>query len=157
MDLSKYHHTDSVTVNAAPDAVYELVADVTRIGEFSPVCKSAHWTDDDRTTFTGDNVTPEMQWTTHCRVVNDIPGEEFTFLNCGMDGQRELVQWSYTFAAEGDGTVVTEQWQVLPGYGEFMHSVAPDMDVEAYLDGVVPNTHAGMAETLAKLKATAEQ
>jgi len=157
MDLSKYHHTDTVTVNAAPDAVYELVADVTRIGEFSPVTKSAAWTDDANITFTGDNVTPEMQWTTHCRVDVATPGKEFTFTNCGMDGQRELVQWSYTFAAEGDGTVVTEQWQVLPGYGEFMNSVAPDMDVEAYLDGVVDTTHAGMAETLAAIKATAEQ
>ena len=46
---------------------------------------------------------------------------------------------------------------MLPGYGEFMHSVAPDMDVEAYLDGVVDKTHAGMAETLAAIKATAEK
>jgi len=157
MDLSKYAHTDSVTVAAAPEAVYALVADVTRIGEFSPVTKSAAWTDDANTTFTGDNVTPEMQWTTHCRVDVAEPGKEFTFTNCGMDGQRELVRWSYTFAAEGDATVVTEEWQVLPGYGEFMHSVAPDMDVEAYLDGVVPRTHEGMAETLANLKATAER
>jgi ribosome-associated toxin RatA of RatAB toxin-antitoxin module len=156
MDLSKYNHTDSVTVNAAPEAVYDLVADVTRIGEFSPVCKSAQWTDDAHTTFTGDNVTPEMQWTTHCRVDVAERGEEFTFTNAGMDGQRDLVRWSFTFAHVGDGCEVTEHWQVLPGYGEFMHSVAPDMDVEAYLDGVVPNTHAGMAETLAKLKAAAE-
>ncbi len=155
MDLSKYHHTDSVTVNAAPEAVYALVADVTRIGEFSPVTKSATWTEEG-STFTGDNVTPEMSWTTHCRVDVAEPGKEFTFTNCGMDGNSELVQWSYAFAGEGDGTVVTEQWQVLPGYGEFMHSVAPDMDVEAYLDGVVDKTHAGMAETLANLKATAE-
>jgi hypothetical protein len=35
--------------------------------------------------------------------------------------------------------------------------VAPDMDVEAYLDGVVDKTHAGMAETLAAIKATAEK
>ena len=157
MDLTKYRHTDSIDIAASPEAVYALVADVTRMGEFSPVCKSAHWTDDDQTTFTGDNVTPEMQWTTHCRVVTDLPGEEFTFINCGMDGQRELVRWSYGFSAVGDGTTVTEEWQVLPGYGEFMSSVAPDMDVEAYLDGVVPETHEGMAATLAALKATAEK
>jgi hypothetical protein len=157
MDLSKYTHTDSVMVNATPDAVYALVADVTRIGEFSPVTKSAQWTDDARTTFAGDNVTPEMQWTTRCRVVTAEPGQEFTFVNCGMDGQRELVRWSYTFAPEGDATSLTEHWQVLPGYGEFMHSVAPDMDVEAYLDGVVDRTHEGMAATLAAIKATAEQ
>ena len=153
MDLSKYTHVDSITVNASPDAVYELVSDVTRIGEFSPVCKRAYWTDDAQTTFVGDNVTPEMEWSTHCRVVNDLPGEEFTFINCGMDGQRELVQWSYSFEADGDGCRVTEAWEVLPGYGEFMNSVAPDMDVEAYLDGVVPRTQEGMAATLAAILA----
>lgn len=157
MPYSKYHHTASVSVNAAPEAVHALVADITRIGEFSPVCKTAQWTDDAHTTFTGDNVTPEMQWTTHCRVDVNEPGKEFTFTNCGMDGQRELVRWSYRFAPEGDGTVVTEEWQVLPGYGDFMKSVAPDMDVVAYLDGVVPHTHEGMAATLAAIKATAEQ
>lgn len=157
MTLAKFNHTDSITVSASPEAVYDLVSDVTRIGEFSPVCKKAYWTDDDHTTFVGDNVTPEMSWSTHCRVITDLPGEEFTFINCGMDGERELVQWSYTFAAEGDGCVVTEKWQVLPGYGEFMNSVAPDMDVVAYLEGVVPRTHEGMAATLAAIKATAEK
>ena len=91
MDLTKYQHSDSVTVDARPDAVYALVADITRMGEFSPVCKSAAWLDDDHTTFTGDNVLPDMQWTTTCRVDVAEPGKEFTFTNLGMDGSRELV------------------------------------------------------------------
>ena len=41
MDLAKYRHSDSVDIDAAPAAVYALVADITRMGEFSPVCKSA--------------------------------------------------------------------------------------------------------------------
>src|SRR5881227_1536627 len=86
MDLTKYQHRDSVTVNAAPEAVYAVVADITRIGELSPVCKRAQWTDDDHTRFTGDNETPERQWTTHCRVDVAEPGKEFSFINCGMDG-----------------------------------------------------------------------
>jgi ribosome-associated toxin RatA of RatAB toxin-antitoxin module len=156
MDLTKYQHSDSVTIDAAPEAVYALVADVTRTGEFSPVCKSAQWLDDDHTTFTGDNVLPEMQWSTTCRVDTAEPGKEFTFTNLGMDGSRELVRWSYRFEPAGDGTTVTEQWEVLPGYGDFWASVAPDSNVEDYLDSVVDRTHSGMAETLANLKATAE-
>jgi carbon monoxide dehydrogenase subunit G len=156
MDLTKYRHADSIDVDAPPEAVYALVADITRIGEFSPVCKSAQWVDDDRTRFTGDNVLPDMQWTTTCRIDVAEPGKEFTFTNLGMDGSRELVRWSYEFSATGDGTTVTERWEVLPGYGEFWASVAPDSNVEDYLDTVVERTHSGMAETLANLKRVAE-
>jgi ribosome-associated toxin RatA of RatAB toxin-antitoxin module len=156
MDLTKYRHTDSVAIDAAPEAVYALVADVTRMGEFSPVCKSAQWLDDDHTTFTGDNVLPDMEWTTTCRVDVAEPGEEFTFTNLGMDGARELVRWSYTFAPVDGGSTVSEHWEVLPGYGDFWASVAPDASLEDYLDSVVDRTHSGMAETLANIKAVAE-
>jgi hypothetical protein len=33
----------TVHVEAPPEAVYDLVADVTRIGEFSPECRRAEW------------------------------------------------------------------------------------------------------------------
>jgi carbon monoxide dehydrogenase subunit G len=156
MDLTKYRHSDSVAVDAPPEAVYALVADVTRMGEFSPVCTSAQWLDDDHTTFTGDNVLPDMQWTTTCRVEVAEPGQEFTFTNLGMDGSRELVRWSYTFAPSGEGATVTESWDVLPGYADFWASVAPGSSLEDYLDSVVQRTHDGMAETLANIKKTAE-
>ena len=156
MDLTKYQHSDSVTVDAPPDSVYALVADITRMGEFSPVCKSAEWLDDEHTTFTGDNVLPEMQWTTTCRVDVAEPGKEFTFTNLGMDGSRELVRWSYTFTPAGAGTNLGEHWEVLPGYADFWSSVAPDSNLEDYLDSVVDRTHTGMAETLANIKQAAE-
>jgi ribosome-associated toxin RatA of RatAB toxin-antitoxin module len=156
MDLTKYRHTDSIAIDAPPDVVYALVADVTRMGDFSPVCKSAQWIDDDHTQFTGDNVLPEMQWTTTCRVDVAEPGKEFTFTNLGMDGARELVRWSYTMAPATGGTTLDEHWEVLPGYGDFWASVAPNSSVEDYLDTVVDRTHSGMAETLANIKTTAE-
>jgi hypothetical protein len=132
MDLKKYRHTDSIDIAASPETVYALVADVTRMGDFSPVCKSAQWLDDDHTTFTGDNVLPDMQWSTTCRV--DV-----------------------TFTPAGDGTSVSEHWEVLPGYADFWASVAPDSSVEDYLDSVVDRTHSGMAETLANIKQAAEE
>jgi hypothetical protein len=156
MDLRKYRHTDSVSIDAEPEAVYALVADITRMGDFSPVCKRGEWLDDDHTRFTGENVLPDMQWTTTCRVDVAAPGREFTFTNLGMDGARELVRWSYTMEPAGDGTALSEHWEVLPGYGDFWASVAPNSNVEVYLDTVVERTHSGMAETLANIKAAAE-
>src|SRR4029450_12101196 len=111
---------------------------------------------DDHTTFTGDNVLPEMQWSTTCRVDVAEPGTEFTFTNLGMDGSRELVRWSYTFAPAGGGSAVSEHWEGLPGYADCWASVAPDSSVEDYLDSVVDRTHSGMAEPLANIKQAAE-
>ena len=45
MDVSGYHHSDSITIDAPPAEVYAIISDVTRIGDLSPVCKSAVWDD----------------------------------------------------------------------------------------------------------------
>jgi hypothetical protein len=156
MDPTPYQHTETVTVAAPPDAVYDLVADVTRMGEWSPVCKSAEWADASRAWFSGTNVAAERTWTTRCRVDVAERGKEFTFVNCGSEGDTDLVRWSYTFAPAGDGTEASEHWQVLPGFAVFMERVAPGMDVVAYLDSVVESTRDGMRQTLANVKAAAE-
>jgi hypothetical protein len=157
MDLTKYCHEDAVVVDASPETVYALIADVTRVGELSPVCRSARWTDGDRTHFSGDNVMGDRTWTTQCRVDADVPGREFTFTNCGGEGTTELVRWSYTFAPRGDRTEVTEHWQVLPGYEGYVRRLAPDADLEELLDGVVVRTRKSIAQTLANVKRVVER
>jgi len=103
------------------------------------------------------NTTPERTWQTKCRVDTAERGREFTFTNCGLEGDTELVRWSYRFAPAGDGTEVTEAWEVLPDYDKFLGRIAPSLDVRQYLDGVLPTTQTGMAQTLANLKAVAER
>jgi ribosome-associated toxin RatA of RatAB toxin-antitoxin module len=156
MDLTPYQHVASLTVAAAPEEVYDLVADVTRMGEWSPVCTSGEWVDDTRTSFLGTNAMGDFTWTTTCRVDVAERGKEFTFVNRGQGGDEELVRWSYTFAPAAGGTEITESWEVLPEYEPSMTRLIPDMDLEEYLDGVKPATQAGMAETLANVKAAAE-
>ncbi len=157
MDMSRYAHTESTTIAAPPEAVYDLVADVARMGEWSPVCTGGTWDDDGRTTFVGTNTTPERTWSTHCRVETADRGREFSFVNLGPNGDAELVRWGYRFEPAGEGTTVTESWQVLDGYDGFIQKLAPGMDVVAYLDGVREPTARGMATTLANLKAAAER
>jgi carbon monoxide dehydrogenase subunit G len=156
MDLTKYQHSDSVVVAAPPDAVYALVSDVTRVGEISPVCKSGAWNDDARTSFTGTNVLPDREYSTVCRVDVAEPGREFAFVNRGTGDSGDLVRWSYTFAPSGDGTEVTETWQVLPGFVDQVQQMAPDTDVSQILDVILPATQQGIAATLANVKAVAE-
>jgi ribosome-associated toxin RatA of RatAB toxin-antitoxin module len=157
MDLTPYQHIETLTVAAPPDAVYDLVADVTRMGEWSPVCTAGEWTDGSRATFLGTNAMGDFTWQTTCRVDVAERGKEFTFVNRGQSGDEELVRWSYTFAPVSGGTEVTESWQVLPEYEPSMTRLMPDMNLKDYLDGVKPATQAGMAETLANVKAAAER
>src|SRR4029079_6738200 len=122
----------------------------------SPVAPGGVVTADSRPWVTGNNATPERSWDTRCRVEAAQPATQFTFVNCGPAGDAELVRWTYTFAPNGGGTDVTETWQVLDSFETFISQAAPGMDVVAYLDGIVEPPSQGMAETLAKLKASAE-
>jgi len=156
VDLTQYQHTETVTIAASPEAVYDLLSDVTRMGEWSPVCTGGTWNEADHAWFTGANKDGDMAWETKCRVDVAERGREFTFTNMGFAGDIELVQWSYTFAPAGDGCEVTERWEVLPSYPDFIEGLLGGMTADVYLDGVKPVTQARMAETLANLKAKAE-
>ena len=161
MDVSGYHHSDSITIDRPPADVYAIVSDVTRIGELSPVCQSGSWDDPARAGqegawFTGHNVIGDHAWDTHCKVVTADPGREFTFVNHGPSGDVELVRWGYAFEPRGDATVVTESWQVLPAYPDFVGGRDPSLDVEARIDGMAQMARDGIKDTLANLKRVAE-
>jgi uncharacterized protein YndB with AHSA1/START domain len=112
---------DSVTVHisAAPDKVWDLVSDVTRIGEFSPETFEAKWADGATGPAVGArfrghvkrNGRGPIYWTT-CQVVECVPAEVFSF--AVLTGGRALNTWSYRLAAAGDGTDITESFQLEP-------------------------------------------
>jgi carbon monoxide dehydrogenase subunit G len=161
MDVSGYHHSDSITVAAPPADVYAIVSDVTRIGELSPMCRSADWDDPTRagTTgawFTGHNAIGDITWDTHCQVTVAEPDREFTFVNHGQAGDAELVRWGFMLEPVGETTMVTEAWQVLPAYPDMVLAGDPNADVAARIDGMAQLARDGIAETLVNLKRTAE-
>lgn len=163
MDVSGYNHSDSITINRPPEDVFAIVSDVTRIGELSPVCQSCAWDDPAQAGkqgawFTGHNAIGELTWDTHCKVVAAEPGREFTFINHGRNGDVELARWGYTFEPQGDATLVTESWQVLPAYPDFVRAGAgdPNIDVKARIDGMAQMARDGIKDTLVNLKRVAE-
>ena len=161
MDVSAYTHSDSISINQPPADVYAIVSDVTRIGELSPVCRSAAWDDPahagkEGAWFTGHNAIGEFTWDTHCRVIAAKPGREFAFVNYGPSGDVELVRWGYTFEPEGNDTTVTESWQVLPAYPGFVSAADPNLDIKARIDGMAQMARDGIENTLANLKRVAE-
>jgi hypothetical protein len=153
VDLADYRSSASITVDAAPDTVYDLVADISRMGEWSPVCTGGRY-DEDGVWFTGTNAMGESTWDTRCKVVSAERGREFAFVNHGLAGTHEMVRWGFTFRPVENGTEVTQHWEVLPDYPAGL-GVAPE-DAVPILDMMRGLALEGMPETLERLKAAAE-
>lgn len=107
----------SVTVhmNAAPEIVWDLVSDVTRIGEFSPETFEAEWLGgatgpEVGAYFRGHvkrNGVGPVYWS-KCRVEYCVPLEDFGFV-VEVNGQ-EINHWRYQLRAVDGGTEVTESY-----------------------------------------------
>jgi hypothetical protein len=105
--------SDSIIVGLPAGLVYDMVSDVTRMGEWSPVCTACWWDEGDSARvgawFTGRNETAERTWETRSQVVSADRGREFSFVVGGS-----WIRWSYAFSDVPGGTRVTETWEFLP-------------------------------------------
>jgi hypothetical protein len=154
MDTSQYRHQESIEISRSPEELYGLVADVSRMGQWSPVCTGGSY-DDDGEWFTGTNAMGESTWETRCRVVVAEPGHEFAFINHGLEGRIEMVRWGFLFEPiEGGGTEVTQTWEVLPDYAEGLG--LDDVSAVGVLEMLKNAALEGMPQTLAALKADVE-
>lgn len=158
MDLTAYRLRESIIIDASAEDIYDLLADVSAMGRWSPVCTGGRYDANDDTWFTGDNAIGDFTWQTRCHVVVADPSREFAFVNHGLDGQHELVRWGFRLrAAESGGTEVTQTWEVLPAYAAgFAQEGDTAGDLAQRLDGMKGMAEVGMPATLASLKAEAE-
>ncbi len=107
----------SVTVQmaASPDVVWDLVSDVTRIGEFSPETFEAVWLGGATGPAAGARFKGHVKrngvgptyWTL-CEVTECVPQQIFEFVVI-MNGEH-LNRWGYRLAAVDGGTAVTESF-----------------------------------------------
>lgn len=148
--------TASVTVHieAPPERVYELVADVPRMGEWSPECVGCEWLGGVDSAavgarFKGSNKRGLMKWSTTAEVVTADPGREFAFTT--QAGSKESTRWRYQFDAVDGGTDVTESFEAI-------WAPAPLRLVEKlFMRNRGSEIEAGMRTTLERIKAAAEQ
>lgn len=111
------HDAVTVHMNAPPDKVWDLVSDVTRIGSYSPETFEAEWLDGATGPAVGArfrghvkrNGKGPVYWTT-CTVTACEPGKEFAFGVGNKD--KPLNVWRYVLEPAGDGTDVTESFQL---------------------------------------------
>ena len=117
-----------IVVSATASQVYDLVADLPRMGEWSPECAAVEWEDAHAgpvvgARFVGHNRTGPrklIRWSRRGRVLVADPGHEFAFAT--EEGAREGVVWRYRFEPVDGGTRVTESYEVtwLPAWARIM-------------------------------------
>ena len=110
----------SVTVHmaASADLIWDLVSDVTRVGEFSPETFEAEWLGGASSPETGArfrghvrrNGRGPVYWTV-CTVAACDPGREFAFTVAGPGG-KTVNTWRYQLEPAADGTDVTESFEL---------------------------------------------
>ncbi|WP_104526218.1 SRPBCC family protein [Blastococcus atacamensis] len=152
--MRELRHSGSVTVGASPEALYDLVSDVTRTGEWSPVCEACWWDQGASGRvgdwFTGRNVTPARTWETRSRVVVADRGREFAW-----EVGKSSVRWGFTLAAVDVGTELTEQWEFLPAGQAFFVERYGEAADEQIADRT-RDAHLGIPVTLAAIERIAE-
>ena len=140
-------------VQCPVDDVFAAVADITRMGEWSPECVAARWIAPATgpsvgASFEGDNVArlgpvTVKRWTTRSEVTDYVPDRVFEFVAEGF------TTWRYEFEAIDQATRVTESYRHAPYDG-----------AKAFLYNTVARRPAamvkGMEQTIARLAHTME-
>jgi hypothetical protein len=144
----------TVHIDASPRVVWELVSDVTRIGEFSPETIGAEWTDGAKGPAVGAHFRGHVKrngigpvYWTKCKVIYCEPERDFGFGVYTFGGRTNT--WRYQLAASGSGTDVTESFELTP------------LPLLRFYWGVLGHwrgraNERGMRQTLERIKAIAE-
>lgn len=153
---ARFTHSESIPIDATPQQVWDVVTDIARTGEWSPICKSCWW-DHPATgpevgaVFHGRNESAGRVWETQSRVIAADEPHEFAWMVNG-----NAVRWSYTIAADGDGATLTESWAVQPGGFELFAEKYGDK-ADAQLARRREDALSGIPATLAAIKEIVER
>jgi hypothetical protein len=133
----------TIHINAAPDSVFALVSDVTRMGEWSPETIGAEWVDGATgpavgAKFRGTNKLWFYKWSTTPTITAYEPGRLFAFDAGGT-------VWTYSFTESNGGTSVTESFRINSTLSK-LYTLPPRRN----------QLIKGMQQTLERIKAAAE-
>lgn len=111
------HAAVTLHIDAPPMKVWELVSDITRMGEYSPEVFEAEWLDGATGPAVGAKYRGHVKrnergptyWTV-CKVTECTPGEVFEFAVVMRD--QPVNTWRYEFVAADGGTDVTESFRL---------------------------------------------
>jgi Polyketide cyclase / dehydrase and lipid transport len=147
----------SLLIQAPPERIYGLVADVTRTPEFSPAIARCTWLDGAKGPAVGarfeavNRTETGKTWKNRPVVTAAVPGREFAFSR--TEPFAGTLLWRYRFLAEDGGTRVVESYDVTRPVSRLGWFIIERI----FKVGDVPaGLRAGMQTTLERLRATAE-
>ena len=142
--------SEDTVIDTTPDRVYAMVADLPRMGEWSPECVRAEWEDGATgpgvgAHFRGYNRAGTFEWNAPCIVTDCEPGRVFAF--AVPPTGSAVNRWRFEFAPSATGTTLTESFD------------APAINVEgsaANFEGRFEMLVKAINQTIANIKAAAE-
>ena len=151
--------TRSLSIAGEPETLYDLIADVTRMGEWSPACTGGTWDEGAGPTvgswFTGHNKYGDRAYDTRCQITAADRPNTIAWMAGGAD--EGITEWRYRFQPTDGGTEVTETWTMLRDLPQPAgDSAAAGMDPEELRRRMLENFGSGIEQTLASLKASVE-
>ena len=128
------HAEVDVVVDASPTAVWEVVGDPRRTGEWSHECLEVQFVDGDAAPalgarFRGRNRVGRNGWTRTCEIVGYDPGREISWRTVPTQlVYRDSTIWTITVEPEGAGTRITQRYEVVklgPIFDRFIYQFVP--------------------------------
>ena len=157
--MTERRRSDSVSIEVAapPEAVYDLVADITRMGEWSPECYRCEWTRGAVGPAVGAHFKARNKgrrgpsWFNTPVVTVAERGRAFAFNRSGPG--IGSYTWRYTMEPSGAGTKLTEAFEAERPLGAAMTWLTMKWTGSSNRDD---DLREGMQTTLARVKAAAE-
>lgn len=108
----------SVVVEAPLEAVWALISDVTRTGEWSVECRGAEWLDGATgptkgARFRGRNRRNGTRWSRVCEVLEVDPAKRLVWRTLPTRLLPDSTRWEFELVPAEAGTTLTERMQVL--------------------------------------------
>jgi uncharacterized protein YndB with AHSA1/START domain len=144
----------TAVIGAPIDAVWTVVSDVTRVGEWSGECQGCAWVGSSDSSvpeaqFRGRNRRGSMRWTRLNEVIRAEPPHTLVWRTVARFPYLDSTEWQLNLAEDGSATRVTEAFEIL--------RLCKAM--ERLLDVVMPahrDRNADLAADLARLKSLVE-
>jgi uncharacterized protein YndB with AHSA1/START domain len=181
IDVTGLRVDAQIMVSASAAVVWELLADITNVGRWSPECVHTAWLDqaarldgqelDDKESvrpgvrFSGRNRSPDgFEWSVTCEITEADRPRTFAWIVLDDSGQADAVacpssRWRYDLEpAPHGGTLVRHSFAHGPGDSglRWMMRRNPDRTAEI-IEGRRRQLHGNMQHSLAAMKAAAEQ
>jgi uncharacterized protein YndB with AHSA1/START domain len=119
------HGQTQTTAGASPEAVWRIISDVSRVGEWSHECRGAHLLGGAQMAapgvrFRGTNRSGVFRWSRSCVFTIVDPPRTLAWRTTGLWGRADSTEWRMELEPDGAGTRIVQTYDVL--------HVAPGLD-----------------------------